>query len=249
MKLVGKVALVTGASKRIGREIALTLAERGVSLILHYRKSRREAENLCEEIRDRGSEAVLIQADFGHSRRPLQARIRRFVREACRKAGRIDILVNNASVFYPTPFEQITEKAWDDFFTVNLKAPFFLSREIGLGMVRRKAGKIVNLVDASAFRPHPKYLPYALSKVGLAAATEGLAKALAPRVQVLSIAPGPILPARGSTHRQNDIIARKTLLKRFGHPRDIARTVRFFVEDTDYITGAVLPVDGGAFIA
>ena len=249
MELQGKTALITGAARRIGREIALTLARRGASIVIHYHESRTEALCLKEEIESLGSGAFLVPGDFSHSRKPLVPRVKQFVKEVYRRVPRVDVLVNNASIFYPTPFGKITEGDWDDFLTVNLKAPFFLAQEIGMRMAKQKSGKVVNLVDWTGLRPSAKYLVYSISKAGLIAATQGLAKVLAPHVQVLSIAPGPILPAKGSTKKEQEAVVKKTLLKRYGDPRDIAQTVRFFVEDTDFITGAFLPVDGGALVA
>ena len=249
MKLRGKTVLITGAARRIGREIALTLAKRGASIVVHYHRSRADALRLQKEIRAQGGEALLVPADFSFSKKALGLRIRRFVGEVTRKAGRIDVLVNNASIFYPTPFGKISEKNWDDFLTVNLKAPFLLSQEIGMRMLRQKSGKIVNLVDGMGLKPAKHYLAYGISKAGLIAATIGLARVLAPYVQVAGIAPGPILPPAGMKPKDMRKVAAHTLLKRFGHPRDIAQTVRYFIEDTDFVTGAFLPVDGGALVS
>lgn len=247
MELQGKTVLITGAAKRIGREIALNLAARGARIVIHYRRSRREALALRSEIFAKGGDAMLFQADFSAS--GLQPKIRRFIKEVYAKAGSLDVLINNASDFYPTPFGKITEKVWDDLFASNLKAPFFLAQEIGMRMLKQKSGKIINLLDWTAERPHPDYLPYCIAKGGLLTATRGLAKALAPHVQVAGIEPGPILPPPGTPASKKNKAAQKTLLKRFGHPRDIAEAVRFFVESTDFVTGVCLPVDGGAMLA
>ncbi len=248
MKLAGKTALVTGAARRIGREIALTLARRGATILIHYHRSRREALGLQAEIKALGSDAMLFCADFSLTAKPLTPRLRKFVNEIDRKAGRVDILVNNASIFYPTPFGKISEKDWDDFLAVNLKAPFLLSQEIGTRMLKQKSGKIVNLTDWTGLKPSERYLPYCISKAGLIAATTGLARVLAPHVQVASVAPGPILPPPGMSKKGMRAVAKSTLLGRFGHPKDIAETVRYFIEDTDFVTGAFLPVEGGALI-
>ncbi len=249
MKLEDKVVLITGAAKRIGREIALTLARSGAHILIHYHTSRRDALDLKKEIENLNAEASLFPFDFSFRTKPLAPAIKKFVSQIYRKVSQVDILVNNASIFYPTLLGKIKEKDWDDFLTVNLKAPFFLSQEIGQRMFRRKSGKIINLVDWTVNRPHPDYLPYTISKAGLSAATAGLARAFAPYVQVNSIAPGPILPSRGLSKKDRSAVAQRTLLKRFGHPRDIAETVRFLAEGTDFITGALIPVDGGSHIA
>jgi NAD(P)-dependent dehydrogenase (short-subunit alcohol dehydrogenase family) len=248
MQLRGQYALITGAARRLGREIAETLAGRGAYVVCHYHRSGAEARALCGRIERAGGRALAVAADFA---RPagLAARIRRFAAQVLGKVPRIDILVNNAADFYPTPLGRVREADWDHFMALNLKAPFFLAQEFGLRMFKRKRGVIVNLADWTALKPHPRYLPYAVSKAGLVALTAGLARALAPHVRVNGIAPGPILKARGMSAAQARAVARGTLLKRFGRPEDIARAVRFLCEDNDYITGAMIPVEGGALIA
>ena len=239
--------LITGAARRIGREIALTLAQSGACILIHYRRSRREAQTLQKEIIRKGAKALVFQADFLKPKN-LSEEIKRFTNEVYRKAGKVDVLVNNASIFYPTPLSKITEKDWDAFSTVNLKAPFFLSKEIGVRMFKQKSGKIINLIDSTAENPTAEFLPYGISKAGLLAATRGLAKALAPHVQVVGIGPGPILPPEFLSGKKikAQAAARQTLLKRFGNPRDIAQTVKYLVEGTDFVTGVFLPVDGGS---
>ncbi len=249
MDLYGKTVLVTGAAQRIGREVAFALAQAGSRLVIHYRQSQKEAQSLKNEIEIRGGEAVLLRADFSARSQTVEKTIRRMVKDVYRQVKRVDVLINNASVFYPTRFGKISEKQWNDILTVNLKYPFFLAQEFGGKMRRQKSGKIINLVDWTGFRPAIDYLPYCISKAGLIAATAGLAKALAPHVQVNSIAPGPILPPPGMSHKRQSAVAKKTLLKRFGHPRDIASAVRFLLEGSDFITGAMIPVDGGSLLA
>ena len=244
MEIQGKTALVTGAAKRIGRAIALLLAGEGMNLLLHYHHSSRAVRETQRAAERLGVRVHLLRANLENF-----SEIRRLTHEAFRQSSKIHLLVNNASIFYKTPLGLITEKDWNRFFDTNLKAPFFLAQAFGLRMVRQKEGKIINLVDWTAFRPYTHYLPYCVSKAGLVAATQGLAKALAPYVQVNAIAPGPILPAEGSSREQNRKILKRTPLKRFGEPRDIAEAVRFLVKSTDFVTGTVLPVDGGNLIA
>ncbi len=244
MEIQGKTALITGASKRIGRAIAVALAGEGMNLLLHYHRSFQEAEETREMAERFGVKVHLLRADLGKL-----AQVRRLIREAFRHAPKIHLLVNSAAVFAKTPLGKVREKGWDKFFDVNVKAPFFLSEAIGLRMVRQKQGKIIQLVDWTAYRPRTHYLPYGASKAALVALTRGFAKALAPYVQVNAIAPGPILAARGSTAAQNRKMIQRTPLKRFGEPSDIAEAVRFLVKSTDFVTGAILPVDGGSLIA
>lgn len=244
MEIQGKTALVTGGAKRIGRAIALILAQEGMNLVLHYQSSYAQAYQTRKEAEEWGVSAELVQADLAHL-----SGVRHLIRQAYQKSSRIHVLVNNASIFYRTPLGHVQEKDWDAFFDINLKAPFFLTQAFGGRMCRQKEGKIINLIDWSAYRPYTQYLPYAASKAGLIAVTQGMAKAFAPHVQVNGIAPGPILPARGSRPEDNRRITSRTPLKRFGDPRDIAETVRFLVKSTDFVTGAVIPVDGGNLIA
>jgi len=246
MKLQDKTVLITGAAKRIGREIALTLAKRGADIVIHYYHSERDALKLKKEIESIGADAYLVKVGFSPVKGSLIGEIRQFVRAVFKQVRTVDVLINNAAIFFPSPLNKVSEGIWDDFININLKAPFFLSQEFGIKMTKQKSGKIINLVDWTALRPSPRYVPYAISKAGLISATNGLAKALAPHVQVACIAPGPILPSKGMSQKEKKKVIDRTLLKRFGHPRDIAQTVRFFIEDTDYMTGVYLPVDGGA---
>ena len=245
MELYGKTALVTGAARRLGRSIALMLASEGMSLVLHYRTSLREARETQREAERYGVRVKLVQSDLEK-----YSGVQRLIRLALKAgSGRISLLVNNASVFYKTPLGRVREKDWNEILDVNLKAPFFLAEAIGLRMFRQREGKIINLADWTAYHPYSRYLPYSASKAALVSLTEGLARALAPHVQVNAIAPGPILPAAGTTARENQKIRERTPLKRFGDPGDIAEAVRFLVRSTDFVTGAVIPVDGGNLIA
>lgn len=247
MKLAGQYVLVTGAALRIGRAVALEMAGRGASVILHYNRSQAQALKLKAQVESMGVRAFLAQQDFSVG--PALDQTRTFCQDVFRLVPRVDVLVNNASIFYPTSLEEIAQEDWDNFMNVNLAAPFFLAQELGLRMKKQKSGKIVNLSDWTAVRPHPRYIPYAISKAGLEAATVGLARALAPYVQVNSIAPGPILPSRGMSPAQQKAVADSSLLKRFGSPEDIAKAVRYLVEDGDFVTGTCLPVEGGSLLA
>ena len=244
MEIQGKTALVTGAAKRIGRALALALAGEGMNLLVHYRRSVREVHETQAAAERLGVRVHLLQADLKDF-----SQIQQLIRRAFRLAPKIHVLVNNASIFYKTPLGKVREKEWDEFFDVNLKAPFFLARAIGLRMFQQKEGKIINLIDWTAFRPYTQYLPYCASKAALVSVTQGLAKVLAPYVQVNGVAPGPILPAVGSKSKEMQQVIKRTPLKRYGEPSDIAEAVRFLVKSTDFVTGVVLPVDGGNLIA
>lgn len=245
MKLNGKTALVTGAAKRVGHEIALGLAERGANVVVHYRSSAREARETVRQIRERGVRALAVRADQTRG-----ADVRRAVREAVREFGRIEVLVCAAAVFEKTPFETLTERDWDFHVDANLKGPFLWSLEVGRHMLEEKiAGKIVHFADWSAERPYPDYLPYHVSKAGVICLTKALAKELAPRVQVNAIAPGPVLLPAGYGARERRQVARATVVKRIGSPIDVVNSVLFLVEGSDFITGHTLMVDGGRLIA
>jgi pteridine reductase len=243
MDIEGKVALVTGGAKRVGRAIALALAERGAEVVLHYRGSEREAQEVLALLKRAGRKPVAVQGDVS-----VAADVDRIVGTAMQAFGRIDILVNNAAIFYRTPFEALTEEDWDRFLDVNLKGPFLLCRKIGAIMVGQGQGKIVNLADVAGQKVWAEYIPYSVSKAGVIALTTGLAKALAPRVQVNAIAPGTILLPEGTSSEEQERAVRRVPLDRLGSPGDIARAVVYLVEN-DFITGEVLRLDGGQHLS
>jgi pteridine reductase len=243
MELRGRVVLVTGAAVRVGREIARAVAARGADVVVHYRSSVEEAEGLAREIAGLGVRAVTVRADLERA-----AEVRRLVTDALAAMGRIDVLVNNAAIFPRTPLLEVTEEEWDRTLAVNLKAPFLCAQAIAPHMLERGSGKIVNLADVAAFRPWPSYLPYCISKAGIVTLTQILARALAPAVQVNAVAPGAILfPDDWDAERRERLLA-QIPLQRTGTPADVARTVLFLLEGSDYITGAVIPVDGGRLL-
>jgi NAD(P)-dependent dehydrogenase (short-subunit alcohol dehydrogenase family) len=239
MDIEGKVALVTGAAKRLGRTIALALAERGAELVLHYHTSEREAHEVLGLVKRLGGKPVAVRADLAAS-----PEIDAVVEGAMRAFGRIDILVNSAAIFYRTPFSALTEADWDRFLTVNLKAPFLLCRHVGEVMLRQGRGKIINLADIAGAKVWAEFIPYSVSKAGLLALTTGLAKALAPTVQVNAIAPGAVLLPDDSAADERARAAERVPLRRLGAPADIARAALYLVE-SDFVTGEVLTVDGG----
>jgi len=242
MDLKSKVALVTGAGRRIGRAIVLDLANHGATIAVHYRTSQAEAEAVVAEIASKHGKAQAFRANLEHV-----AEIEQMVANVLDAFGRIDILVNSASVFAPTPLEKITERDWDANLDTNLKAPFFLAKFAGAAMRNQGAGKIVNLGDWAGIRPFKDYLPYAVSKSGLIGLTKALAKELAPEVQVNCIALGMVMPPEGYSNKEVERLVNRTLTKRMGTPEDVARAVRFFCE-TDFATGVVLPLEGGRLL-
>jgi len=243
MELENKVALVTGAARRVGRAIAARLAERGATIAVHYNSSQHEAQSLVTEIERDGGRARAFGANLASV-----AGIERAIGEILDAFGRIDVLVNSASVFYRKPIDDVTEQDWDLNLNVNLKAPFFLSRSAGAAMRKQGAGKNINIGDWAGIRPYNNYLPYTVSKSGLIGLTRALAKALAPEVQVNCIALGPVLPPEDYSDEENARLIAGTLTKRLGSPEDVAKAVLFFCEGTDFATGATLLLDGGRLL-
>jgi len=241
MKLEGATALVTGAAKRVGREIALELARGGADIVVHFNSSAGEAEEVAEEIRVLGRRCWKVRADLGDLEE-----LRGMLEQVAREAPPIDVLVNSASIYPATPFESLTIEDWEKNQRVNLRAPFFLSRELGVKMVERGRGKLVNIVDCSIRRPYRGYLPYLVSKGALMTLTEVLALELAPHVQVNAVAPGTVLLPPDASEEQREQSIRRAPLKRLGSPGDIARMVRYLVEEGDWMTGGYYAVDGGA---
>jgi NAD(P)-dependent dehydrogenase (short-subunit alcohol dehydrogenase family) len=244
LEIRGKAALVTGSAVRVGRSIALALARAGAHVVVHYLRSKAQAEETAEGVRAFGVEALTVQGDISKAKE-----VEALVQAAEARFSSIDILVNNASIYYRKAFEELTEEDWDRNLEVNLKGAFLLSHRLGPSMKRRGSGKIVNIADWAGYRPYVDYLPYCVSKAGLIALTQGLALALAPEVQVNAVAPGPVLPPQDFTPEERRAIERAVPLRRIGSPEDVARAVLFLIEGGDFITGAVLPVDGGRLIA
>jgi pteridine reductase len=242
--LFGKAALVTGAARRVGAEIVRTLHGSGAAVIVHYRSSEGAARELVAELNAvRSGSAVALAADLRDV-----ARIRELARAAHAAFGRLDILVNNASTFYPTPLGEIAEASFEDLVGSNLKAPLFLAQALAAAL-RDSHGLIVNLADIHGLRPLRRYAVYSTAKAGLIMLTRALARELAPEVRVNAVAPGPVLwdEAAAEPELQQKILER-TPLRRPGSPGDVARAVRFFAAEAPYVTGQILAVDGGRSI-
>lgn len=235
----GKIALVTGAGIRLGRHIAVALAQRGCDLVLHCRKSTDETSEVAREIKKMGRRAHVIRADFS---KPGQAHT--LARSAEEIYGRIDILVNSAAIFRPTPLEKINERELKAFLDINLSAPYVLSTEIGRRMKKRGNGVIVNMACLSAMKPWKLYIPYSISKAGVVALTVGLAKILGPEVRVNAVAPGTVLPPTNMDRSELRRLASRLPLKRLGCPEDVVLSVLYLCEAV-FVTGQVLYVDGG----
>ena len=236
-----KTVLITGAAARIGAEIARTLHAAGMNIVIHYRSSAEPAQALCEQLNTlRDNSAAILQADLLKT-----GTLDDLVEKATEIWGGLDVLINNASSFYPTPVGKITEAHWDDLMGSNLKAPIFLS-QAATPYLQKSQGCIINIVDIHGFRPMKEHPVYCAAKAGLAMITQSLAKELGPDIRVNGVAPGAIMwPSTELDLKVQASILERTALKRQGSPEDIAKTVRFLVMDGGYITGQVISVDGG----
>jgi pteridine reductase len=242
--LNGQWVLITGAARRIGACIARTLHAHGANVVIHYRGSATHADSLAAELNAlRSGSALTAQADLLDT-----PRLAALVEEVVQQTGRLDALINNASTFYPTPLEEVTEEDWNDLLGTNLKAPLFLSKAAAPHL-RKSGGAIINIVDIHAQRPlrnHPVYGP---AKAALGMLTRSLARDLAPTVRVNGVSPGAILwPKDGMDEKTEQVILKQVPLKRTGAPEDIANTILFLLKDAPYITGQIIAVDGGRSI-
>jgi len=242
--LAGKVALITGAARRIGAAIATALHAAGADVVIHYRNSAAPAGTLAQVLNAaRPDSATTLRADLTDG-----ADLLRLIEDGAGWRGRLDILVNNASSFFPTPVGTITEANWDDLIGTNLKAPLFLS-QAALPWLREAHGVIVNIVDIHARRPLRQHTVYGSAKAGLAMLTRALAKDLAPEVRVNGVSPGAILwPEQGLDEATREAILRQVPLGRAGDPGDVAACVLYLVRDAPYVTGEIIAVDGGRSI-
>ena len=241
LPLAGRCVLVTGGAKRLGAAIGRRLHAAGASIVVHYHQSRPAADALVAEFEAaRPGSALAVRADL-HDVEHLPA----LVDAALERFGRLDVLVNNASTFYPTPVGTVTLQQFDDLVGTNLRAPLFLSQAAAPAL-RESRGLVLNMVDIHGRRPLKAHPVYSAAKAGLIMLTMSLARELGPEVRVNAIAPGPVLwPERDLDPALKDEIIAKTALKRSGSPDDIARTAYFLAADAPYITGQVIAVDGG----
>ncbi len=236
-----KNVLITGAAKRIGASCARMLHQDGCNLYLHYRSSKQEVYGLNQELNKiRPGSAKIIQADLLK-----MDEMSALVEEVKATWGRLDVLVNNASAFYPQQVANVTEQEWDSLLGSNLKAPFFLSQKFAK-LLALNNGCIVNIIDIHAERGLKGYPVYSIAKAGLAAMTIVLAKELGPEIRVNGVSPGAVLWPETEISEQEKIeILQRVALKRTGEPDDIAKAVKFLVASAGYITGQVITVDGG----
>lgn len=234
------VVLITGAAHRIGATTAKLLHQNGMNIVLHYRGSREQAQAVQKELNDlRENSVILIQADL-HITNGLPA----LIDESVKAWGRLDVLINNASSFYPTKMGKATEAQWDDLIGSNLKAPFFLS-QAAAPHLKKNNGCIINIVDIHADRPLKTFPIYSMAKAGLAMMTKSLACELGPEIRVNAVAPGAILWPENLDEVAKQRIVSRTFLKRQGEPNDISKTILYLIKDAGYVTGQIITVDGG----
>lgn len=239
--LHGKVALITGGAKRIGACLARTLHAAGMNVVIHYRSSLQPARTLQKELNaERENSCILIQCELTEYNK-----LKPLVDESARQMGRLDVLINNASAFFPTLVGDTDEQHWNTLLETNLKAPFFLI-QAAAPHLKKHHGSIINMIDIYAERPLPDHAAYCASKAGLASLTRSFAQSLAPEIRVNGIAPGAIL----WPEHQHDEVAQKRLvsripMRRLGDPQNIADTALFLISSAPYTSGQILTVDGG----
>jgi pteridine reductase len=241
--LENKVVLITGGAKRVGASICRLLHAHGANLMIHYRSSINEARALQAELNlQRPNSVAIIHGDLLNL-----SVLPSLVKETVNQFGHLDILINNASSYYPTEIGEIADEQWNDLVGSNLKAPMFLS-QAAAPELRKNHGCIVNITDMHVERPKKGYVVYSVAKAGLVTLTKSLAHELSPDVRVNAVAPGPVMwpednPQFNEVYRQR--VISQTLLKRIGEPNDVAKAVKFLIQDAPFITGQVIAVDGG----
>jgi NAD(P)-dependent dehydrogenase (short-subunit alcohol dehydrogenase family) len=239
LELKDKVALVTGAGKRVGRAIALALAGQGASVAVHYHHSEQEATATAAEIARLGIRAEVFRADLAEPQAAAQ-----LIEQASAAFGRIDVLVNSASAFQAKAALDITVEDWDAVMAVNLRAPFFLCQHAAKIMKAHGGGVIVNMADIAGQTPWPRFAHHSISKAGVIMLTRVLAKAFAPDIRVNAVAPGPVLKPDGMPDERWVRLGAAIPMRRTGSPEDVAKVVLALI-DNDFTTGAVWNVDGG----
>ena len=236
-----RVALVTGAGRRVGRAIALALAARGMHVVVHYHGSAEGADETVRLVQQMGGTASEIHADLREV-----ADAHTLIDRTLEFVGRLDALVNSAAVMLRTPVGETSAAEWDAMFTLNVRAPYFLAQRAAPAL-RASRGAIVNIADLAAYETWPAYVPHGMTKAAVVQMTRGLAHALAPEVRVNAVAPGAVLLPDGWSDADAERLRATTPLRRLGTPEDVAGAVVFLIE-SDYITGEVIKVDGGRHV-
>ena len=239
MKLNNSVVLITGAAMRVGRAVALHLAEQGAHIAFSYYLDDEPWAQTKADIEALGVRSIAMQTEMRNA-----TQVRALIDAAIAQFGRVDVLINNASVFLKAPFLEISEEEWDLALDVNLKGPFLAAQAVAPHMLAQGHGVILNITDLTAFQVWPGYAHHGASKAGLMALTKSLAVELAPDVRVNAIAPGTVLLPDNFTPEKKQWAEEKSVLKRVGTPQDVAQLATFLIEN-EFITGAVYFVDGG----
>jgi pteridine reductase len=241
VKIENGVALVTGAGIRVGREIALALADAGMNVAVHYSHSANEAESTVAEVRARGRKAESFAADLTAEGEP-----EKLIASVVASVGGLDVLVNSAAVMRRTPVGEVTYESWTETMDLNLRAPFFLS-QAAAKVMRARGGVIINIADLAAFETWSGYIPHSISKAGVVQMTRAMAHALAPEIRVNAIAPGAVLLPEGWPDDSRKRLEATTPLKRLGTPKDVTDALLYLIR-ADYVTGETLIVDGGRHV-
>jgi len=239
MNLKDKVVMITGGAIRVGRQIALYMAEKGAHVSFSWYGENEDWEKTRQEIADLGVQVMATRLDIRQT-----GKIREWVAETHRHFGRVDVLINSASVWLKAPFLEISEAAYDAALDINLKGPFMCAQAVAPIMLAQGGGVIINITDVSGFQVWPGYAPHAASKAGLASLTKTLAAELAPTIRVNAVAPGTVLLPDNYSPEVEKWALDKTVLGRIGHPLDVARTIAFLIE-SEYATGSIIFMDGG----
>jgi len=239
--LTGRVALVTGAGRRVGRAIALALGARGMHVVVHFNGSRTGADETARLITDAGGQAIVEQADLTQVEAANE-----LVDRAIAWRGALSALVNSAAIMLRTPVGETTAPDWDTMFALNVRAPYFLSQRAAPALAASQ-GAIVNIADLAAFESWPAYVPHGMTKAAVVQMTHAMARALAPGVRVNAVAPGVVLLPDGWSEEEAEHLRSTTPLRRLGSPEDVAQVVVFLLE-AQYVTGEVIRVDGGRHI-
>lgn len=241
MKLDGRVGLVTGAGRRVGRALALALGRERMSVAVHYNASADGAKETVAEIEAAGGKAALFQADLGSPRAPAE-----LVEAVASKLGGLAVVVNSAAVMERTPIGAVTPQAWDAMFALNLRAPFMIS-QAAAPLMKLEGGAIVNIADLAAFESWPAYVPHSVTKAGIVKMTSALARVLAPEIRVNAIAPGAVLLPAHWEEESGDRLISTTPLRRLGNPEDVVQAMLYLLR-SDFVTGETLIVDGGRHV-
>jgi pteridine reductase len=237
MKLIGCVALVTGAGHRVGRALAVALGAEGMTVAVHFNSAGGEADETVALIEKAGGKAKAFQADLSAT-----GAARKLVGEVAKSFGALDVLINSAAVMKRHAFGSVSEEQWDETMAINLRAPFFVAQSAASEM--KDGGVIVNIADLAAFETWPSYIPHSISKAGVVKMTEGLARVLAPAIRVNAIAPGAVLLPDDWSDKTGERLSDTTPLGKIGDPQDVVEAMLYLLK-ADYVTGETIVVDGG----